>query len=117
MRIAARLFALAPFVLGFIRVAQAGDTRVLILAAASFAGAVIAIAFFRSREAVSRTVAMSSILVGMCAAIAAILAGFFLQRTISVGAAMFAIVFGISWAIGHALDAKSSSPHDNDLRK
>lgn len=109
MRILARFFALAPFVLGFVRVAQAGDTRVLALAAASFIGAAIAIIANRSLDRSSTAAARTAILVGACATLAAILAGFFIQHTVSVGAAMFAIVFGISWGLGYALDARSRS--------
>ena len=107
MRILARFFALAPFILGFIRVAQTGDTRVLALATASFVGAAIVIIANRSRERTSSATARTAILVGACATIATILAGFFIQRTVSVGAAMFAVVFGISWGIGYAVEARS----------
>lgn len=114
MRIAARLFVLAPFILGFIRIAQKGDDkRVLALAVASFAGAVVAIVANRSHDRTSRAVTRTSIFVSACATIGGLVAGFFIQRSFSVGAAMFAIVFGIFWGIGYALDALSRRSPDS----
>ncbi|MDQ6718343.1 MAG: hypothetical protein M3Z17_08375 [Gemmatimonadota bacterium] len=111
--VVARLFALAPFVLGFIRVAQTGnDTRVLWLAIASFIGATIAIIAIRSRDRTSHAAAVTSVFVGASAGIAAIVGGILVQRGFSVGATMFAIVFGISWGIGYALDASARQGQD-----
>ncbi len=108
MHAAALLFALAPLVLGFVRVAQTGDDlRVLWLAIASSIGATIPIVANRSRARASGLAALTPVLVGASATTTAIIAGFLRQRSFSVGATMFAIVFGFSWGIGYALDVRS----------
>jgi hypothetical protein len=109
LHVLARLFAGAPFLLAFIRVAttQNRDTRLLWLAVASLAGAGIAIVTLKSRRRDRQTVVSSSIIVGASAAVAAVIAAWLLWSMFSVGASMFAIVFGIGWGMSYALDTLS----------
>jgi hypothetical protein len=100
----AKLFALAPFVLGFIRyTSRAQDLRVMWLAAASFAGAALVFLVSKARDRGPDQVPRAATLIGIGSVAAAVVAAWLLWSLVSVGVMMFAAVFGISWAVSYVL--------------
>ncbi len=100
----AKLFALAPFLLGFIRYSSsAHDLRVMWLAAASFIGAALVFILAKARDRDPGRVPAMAVFIGFVSALAAVIAAWLLWSLVSVGVMMFSVVFGISWAVSYVL--------------
>ena len=102
------LFAVAPFVAGFVRARSTGtDLRLLWMALASALGATAVIAVTRARGAQSKSVLALSAAVLVVATVAAGFVGFLLGATAGPGVWMVAVVLGVFLAASCALYALS----------
>ena len=100
----AKLFALAPFVLGLIRyLSRAHDLRVMWLAVASFVGARLVFLVSRARDRKPNQVPLAATVIGIGSVAVAALVSWLLWSLVSVGVMMFAAVFGVSWAVSYIL--------------
>ena len=99
MRVLAVLVAAVPFAFGLIRFAQTGsDARYLVVAAASLAGAAVALKFARTARVVA---------VFLAATVLAILAATLLGTRLGLGILVVAASFGFCFGVASALHLRA----------
>jgi hypothetical protein len=98
-------FAVAPIAVALLRAYRSNyDLTMLWMAFAAFAGAAAVMSLGRARQQSPRTVLALSAVAFVCSTLCAFLAGRLLGMTSVPGVLAVAVAFGLSWAIGHALD-------------
>ena len=101
-------FALAPFALAFVYAFRSNfDLRYLWLAFASFLGAALTMAIGQARHRAPSVVIRLSVLAWAVGVLLAISTASLLWTSVSPTLWAVALLFGLSWAISHALDTLS----------